>query len=137
MRYLVTGAAGFIGSHLTEALLGDGHDVVAIDCFTPYYDPALKHRNSSGFTVLNRDLATSPIDAIAATVDGIFHLAGQPGVGASWGDKFDAYAQHNILATQRVFEAAAKQDVRVVFASSSSVYGDSASYPTSESAAPS
>jgi UDP-glucuronate 4-epimerase len=131
MRYVVTGAAGFIGSHLTEALLARGDEVVAVDCFTDYYDPALKQDNASAFDVARLDLA---VDELALDgFDGVFHLAGQPGVRSSF-QAFDDYVRRNLLATQRVFESAARSSVRVVFASSSSVYGDAESYPTSEDA---
>ena len=134
MRYVVTGAAGFVGSHLTEALLADGHDVVAVDSFTDYYDTALKEENARGFDVSRLDLAE---DELALDgFDGVFHLAGQPGV-RSFGTVFDDYLRRNALATQRVFESAARAGVRVVFASSSSVYGDAERYPTAESAQPS
>jgi UDP-glucuronate 4-epimerase len=129
MRYLVTGAAGFIGSHLAETLASAGHDVVCVDCFTDYYDRAEKERNASGLDVLRLDLAEDPVDL--AGVDGIFHLAGQPGV-RSFGDVFALYLRRNLLVTQRVFEAAASAGVRVVFASSSSIYGEAEAYPTSE-----
>jgi nucleoside-diphosphate-sugar epimerase len=133
VRYVVTGAAGFIGSHLTEALLADGHDVHAIDCFTDYYDPAEKEANAAGFHVDHIDLAE---EALALTgIDGVFHLAGQPGV-RSFGEAFPLYVRRNVLATQKVFEACAAAGVRVVFASSSSVYGDAESYPTREDATP-
>ena len=78
MRYLVTGAAGFIGSHLTEALLADGHEVVAVDSFTDYYDPAVKEENAAAFDVSRLDLAED--DLALDGFDGVFHLAGQPGV---------------------------------------------------------
>jgi len=133
MRYVVTGAAGFIGSHLVEALLADGHDVVAVDSFTDYYDPALKEENAAGFEVSRLDLAAE--DLALDGFDGVFHLAGQPGV-RSFGEVFGEYVRRNLLATQRVFESAARSGVRVVFASSSSVYGDAESYPTPEDLRP-
>jgi len=133
MRYVVTGAAGFIGSHLADALVRGGHDVVGVDCFTDYYDPAEKEENARGFDVLRLDLAEEPLDLVG--VDGVFHLAGQPGV-RSFGDVFPLYVRRNLLATHRVLEAAAAAGVRVVFASSSSVYGDAEAYPTSEDAVP-
>ncbi len=129
MRYVVTGAAGFIGSHLAEALQAAGHEVLGIDCFTDYYDPALKEENARGLDVRRLDLAEDELDL--AGCDGVFHLAGQPGV-RSFGDVFPLYLRRNVLATQRVFEAAAAAGVRVVFASSSSVYGDAERYPTPE-----
>lgn len=133
MRFAVTGAAGFIGSHLTEALLAAGHDVVAIDCFTDYYHRALKEENAAAFPVERLDLAVDPIDL--TEVDGVFHLAAQPGV-RSFGDVFPLYVRQNVLASQRVFEAAARDHARVVFASSSSVYGEAERYPTPEDATP-
>jgi UDP-glucuronate 4-epimerase len=129
MKYVVTGAAGFIGSHLTEALLAVGHDVRAVDCFTDYYDVAVKDENAAAFDVERVDLAAE--DLRLDGVDGVFHLAGQPGV-RSFGDVFDEYTRRNMLASRRVFEAAASAGVRVVFASSSSVYGEAERYPTGE-----
>jgi UDP-glucuronate 4-epimerase len=132
-RYVVTGAAGFIGSHLTEALLAAGHDVVAVDSFNDYYDVATKEENARGLDVMRLDLAEDDLEL--DRVDGIFHLAGQPGVRASFSD-FDAYVLRNVIATQRVFETAAAAGVRVVFASSSSVYGEAETYPTPEDVEP-
>ena len=136
MRYVVTGAAGFIGSHLAEALLAAGHEVVAVDSFTDYYERSRKERNAAALDVLELDLAEAPLEPILAGADGVFHLAGQPGVRASWGESFELYLDRNVLATQRLFEAAAAAGVRVVFASSSSVYGDAERYPTAEDVAP-
>ena len=133
MRYVVTGAAGFIGSHLVEALHAANHDVVAIDSFTDYYDPALKEENAAAFDVSRLDLAEEELALDG--FDGVFHLAGQPGV-RSFGPVFDDYVRRNLVATQRVFESAARAGVRVVFASSSSVYGDAEAYPTAEDVSP-
>src|SRR5436190_11830580 len=133
MRYAVTGAAGFIGSHLVEALAARGDEVVGIDCFTDYSDPALKEENARGLEVRRLDLAEDKLDF--AGLDGVFHLAGQPGV-QSFGDVFPLYLRRNLLASQRVFEAAARDGVRVVFASSSSVYGEAERYPTPEDTPP-
>jgi nucleoside-diphosphate-sugar epimerase len=133
VRYAVTGAAGFIGSHLAEALLARAHEAVGVDCFTDYYDPALKEENARDLDVLRLDLAEDDLDL--AGFDGVFHLAGQPGV-RSFGDVFGLYVRRNVLATQRLFESAAAAGVRVVFASSSSVYGDAERYPTPEETAP-
>jgi nucleoside-diphosphate-sugar epimerase len=133
VRYVVTGAAGFIGSHLTEALLAAGHDVVALDAFTDYYDPALKEENAAAFPVERLDLAEDALDFSAA--DGVFHLAAQPGV-RSFGERFPLYVRQNVLASQRVFEAAARDGSRVVFTSSSSVYGEAELYPTPEDTPP-
>jgi UDP-glucuronate 4-epimerase len=129
MRYVVTGAAGFIGSHLAEGLQAAGHEVVGIDAFTDYYDPALKEENARGLDVRRLDLAADELDF--AGFDGVFHLAARPGV-RSFGDVFPQYLRDNVLATQRVFEAAVRDGVRVVFASSSSVYGETERYPTPE-----
>jgi nucleoside-diphosphate-sugar epimerase len=133
MRYAVTGAAGFIGSHLAEALVAAGHDVVGIDAFTDSYDRELKEENASGLDVLRLDLAEDAIDFTG--FDGVFHLAGQPGV-RSFGDVFPLYVRNNVLASQRLFEAAAASGVRVVFASSSSVYGAAERFPTPEDTVP-
>ena len=133
MRYVVTGAAGFIGSHLAEALQAAGHDVVGMDAFTDYYDPALKEENARGLDIRRLDLAADELDF--AGFDGVFHLAARPGV-RSFGDVFPQYLRDNVLATQRVFEAAVCDGVRVVFASSSSVYGETERYPTPEDTPP-
>jgi UDP-glucuronate 4-epimerase len=130
---VVTGAAGFIGSLLMEALTERGDEVVGIDSFTDYYDPNLKQQNAEGLDVRRRDLARDELDF--AGFDGVFHLAGQPGV-RSFGDVFALYVERNVLVSQRVFEAAARDGVRVVFASSSSVYGDAERYPTPEDTPP-
>src|SRR5215210_3764521 len=111
-RYVVTGAAGFIGSHLAEALVSGGHEVVGIDSFTDYYDVRLKEENAGGLDVKRIDLATDELDF--GGFDGIFHLAGQPGV-RSFGRVFGLYVERNIVASQRIFEAAAQAGVRVVF----------------------
>jgi UDP-glucuronate 4-epimerase len=131
VRYVVTGAAGFVGSHLTEALLARGDEVVAVDSFTDYYDPALKEENSAAFDVRRLDLSETDLDLDG--VDGVFHLAGQPGT-RSFGPVFADYLRRNALATQRLFESA--RDVKVVYASSSSIYGDAERYPTPEETEP-
>ena len=133
MRYVVTGAAGFIGSHLAETLTAAGHDVVGLDSFTDYYDPALKEENARGLDVRRVDLGVVPIDL--SGFDGVFHLAGQPGA-RSFGHVFPDYLWRNLLATQRVFEAAVDAGTPVVWASSSSVYGDAETYPTPEDVVP-
>ena len=133
MRYVVTGAAGFIGSHLMHALLAAGHDALGIDCFTDYYDPALKEANASGLDIARLDLAEDPLDFTG--FDGVFHLAAQPGV-RSFGDVFPLYVRQNVLASQCVFAAASRAAVRIVFASSSPIYGDAEVYPTPEDVVP-
>jgi UDP-glucuronate 4-epimerase len=133
MRYVVTGAAGFIGSHLLRALLERGDDAVGWDAFTDYYDPALKAENARGLPVERVDLAEDDLELDG--FDAVFHLAGQPGV-ASFGGMFPTYVRQNVLAGQRLFEAAAGREVRVVLASSSSIYGDAAAYPTPEDTTP-
>jgi nucleoside-diphosphate-sugar epimerase len=141
-RYVVTGCAGFIGSQLTEALLAAGDSVLGVDAFTDYYPRELKERNLEGarsqpaFRFVEADLAQADLTSVFADVDGVFHLAAQPGVRASWGEDFAVYARNNVIATQRVFDAAASGRVRVVWASSSSVYGEAEGYPTSEDARP-
>jgi UDP-glucuronate 4-epimerase len=133
MNYLVTGAAGFIGSHLAEALVAQSHKVASVDCFTDYYDPALKEENAAKLDVARLDLADQDLELDG--IDGVFHLAGQPGV-RSFGDVFEEYVRRNLLASRRVFETAAAAGVRVVFASSSSIYGDAERYPTPEGTEP-
>jgi len=133
MRYLVTGAAGFIGSQLLRTLLARGHDATGWDAYTDYYDPALKVENARELPVRRLDVAEDDLDL--AGLDGVFHLAGQPGV-LSFGDVFPVYVRQNILASRRLFEEAAAARTRVVFASSSSIYGDAAAYPTPEETIP-
>jgi nucleoside-diphosphate-sugar epimerase len=141
-RYLVTGCAGFIGSHLSERLVARGDEVVGVDSFAPYYPRAAKEANVAGlqdesrFTLVDADLAHAPLGRLLDGVDGVVHLAGQPGVRPSWGRDFAVYLQCNLLATQRIFEASAARGLRVVFASSSSIYGDAETYPTREDTAP-
>jgi UDP-glucuronate 4-epimerase len=136
--YVVTGCAGFIGSHLAEALLARGDAVVGVDALTDYYPRERKLANLEHllarprFSFLAADLNELALDAVVDGVDGVFHLAAQPGVRGSFGTTFEVYARRNLIATQRLFEAAARADVRVVFASSSSVYGDAPGYPTAE-----
>jgi UDP-glucuronate 4-epimerase len=133
VKFVVTGAAGFIGSLLAEAILARGDDVVGIDSFTDYYDRHLKEQNARGLDVRHIDLAADELDF--GGFDGVFHLAGQPGV-RSFGDVFPLYVERNVLASQRLFEAAARDGVRVVFASSSSIYGEAERYPTPEDTPP-
>jgi UDP-glucuronate 4-epimerase len=140
VRALVTGAAGFVGSHLAEALLARGDEVVGVDCFVPYYDVEVKRANlaaqlaSPAATFVEADLRVADIDALLDGVDVVFHQAGQAGVRHSWSDGFADYVSHNLLATQRLLEAVQRRDgaCRVVFASSSSVYGNQDRYPMVE-----
>ena len=139
---LVTGAAGFIGSHLSERLLRDGVRVTGVDCFTDYYDPALKRHNilasigHPAFQLIELDLAAADLNALPE-VDVVFHQAAQPGVRASWGAEFSVYTHHNVLATQRLLERYRGHALeRFVYASSSSIYGDAERYPTDESLMP-
>ena len=139
---LVTGAAGFIGSHLVERLLREGVRVTGVDSFTDYYDPALKRRNlesarrDPAFSLLELDLGRDDL-APLPDVSVVFHQAAQPGVRASWGSQFAAYVHDNVLATQRLLERYRGVGLeRFVYASSSSVYGDAERFPTAEDALP-
>ena len=142
-RALVTGCAGFIGSHLTESLLADGHDVLGVDCFNDNYDAALKHANlerareHDAFRLVVADLGRADVAALLDGRDVVFHLAAEPGVRPSWGRRFDRYVHNNVVATQRLLEATASRPARrFVYASSSSVYGDAEGLPTGEDALP-
>ena len=144
MKALVTGCAGFIGSHLSESLLEDGHEVLGVDCFNENYGRAQKlcnlerSREWEAFEFVPIDLARGEANSILAECDVVFHLAAEPGVRASWGDRYDAYVRNNILATQRLLEAARMEPGRrFVYASSSSVDGDAARLPTPEDVTPS
>ena len=142
MHALVTGAAGFIGSHLVERLLAEGAHVTGVDCFTDTYDPALKRANIAGalagrrFRLLDLDLGSADL-GVLPEVQVVFHLAAQPGVRSSWGAEFAAYVHHNVLATQRLLERYRGSALeRFVYASSSSVYGEAERYPTDEDMLP-
>ncbi len=141
MRALVTGGAGFIGSHLTQRLLGDGHEVRVVDCLTDYYEVDQKLDNLDALggqaEVLDVDLRTHDLRPLVVDCDVVFHLAAQPGVRLSWAEGFAAYDSCNVLATQRLLEACRDTSLsRFVYASSSSVYGDAERYPTHESDLP-
>lgn len=143
MKTLVTGAAGFVGSHLVERLLADGATVTGVDAMTGYYEPAVKRRNVAGllddpgFRMVEGDLNTLALPPLLAEADVVYHLAGQPGVRSSWGTEFAVYLDDNVRATQRLLEAAREQAIdRFVLASSSSIYGDAERFPTSETETP-
>ena len=143
MKCLVTGAAGFIGSHIAEALIERGHEVLGIDCFTDYYARDIKEsnlstlRDSPSFTMVEADLLEYDLDRPLEGVEVIFHEAAQAGVRASWGQSFRIYTENNIRATQRLLEAARTVPIkRFVYASSSSIYGDAVELPVRETALP-
>ena len=138
-RVIVTGAAGFIGSHLCERLLDDGFCVTGIDSFTDYYDPARKRENlsaslsSGGFTLIEEDLNTCDLLPLLEGAVCVFHLAAQAGVRMSWGREFNHYIDSNILATQKLLEALRDAgSTRLVYSSSSSVYGETKDLPMKE-----
>jgi len=128
MKIVVTGAAGFIGSHLAEKLVAQGHTVVGIDCFTPYYSRDLKDLNVSdlekkGISILPLDLATDDISHAVKDVDFIYHLAAQPGISSS--TTFGTYLKNNVIATYKLLEAVKEQKSLKCFVNiaTSSVYG--------------
>jgi UDP-glucose 4-epimerase len=141
VKAVVTGAAGFIGSCLVESLLADGHEVVGVDAFTDYYARSAKESNletalrNPSFQLVEGRVQDLSLEPILAGTPVVFHLAAQAGVRASWGREFTHYTDHNVLATQRLLEAALQAGrPRVVYASSSSVYGDSDALPLREDA---
>jgi nucleoside-diphosphate-sugar epimerase len=143
MRDVVTGVAGFVGSHLAESLLAAGREVLGVDCLTDYYDRDEKMANLSGllgrdaFSFLTLDLRDGDLVRLLRGADVVYHQAGQPGVRLSWSTGFPDYVGHNVLATQRLLEAARiARCRRVVYASSSSVYGERASFPSRETDLP-
>ncbi len=139
-RCLVTGCAGFIGSHLAERLIQLGHRVIGIDNFSDYYPRSIKEdnlawlREQPAFTLVEGDLAEMDLTPWLEGIEWVFHQAAQAGVRASWGADFAIYTQANVLATQRLLEAAKGSPALLafVYASSSSVYGDAERYPTHE-----
>ncbi len=139
---LVTGCAGFLGSVLCEQLVAGGVDVIGIDSFTDFYPRALKERNlealrgDSSFDLQERDISCDPLDDLLERVDVVYHLAAQAGVRGSFGDGFETYLTNNVKGTQRLLEAAVRHPVDAfVYASSSSIYGNADSYPTTETSA--
>jgi UDP-glucuronate 4-epimerase len=143
MRALVTGCAGFIGSHLTESLLSDGASVLGVDCFNDNYGRRQKLSNLrrvsdwGEFEFAPIDLSRGDLYDLVAECDTVFHLAAEPGVRPSWGARFDAYLRNNVAATQHLLEAAKGQPLdRFVYASSSSVYGHAQRLPTPEDVVP-
>jgi nucleoside-diphosphate-sugar epimerase len=143
MKALVTGAAGFIGSHLTAALLDKGASVVGLDCFTDYYARAIKetnleeNRRREGFRFVEASVQDADLPALLDGVTHVFHLAAQAGVRKSWGKDFQVYTTNNVEATQILLEACVGRPIeRFVHASSSSVYGDRAPIPMREDALP-
>ena len=136
---LVTGVAGFVGSHLAEALVACGYNVIGVDAFVDFYPRFMKEANLAylrqvpTFQFIEADLRTVDLAALLPGVDYVFHQAAQAGVRTSWGYGFPSYVEHNILVTQRLLEAAQKSKVqRVIFASSSSVYGNTPDLPARE-----
>lgn len=139
MKVVVTGTAGFIGSHVAESLVRDGHEVVGIDCFTDYYPRPAKEENlrllrqSDRFRLVEARLQDADLLSLLDGASHVYHLAAQAGVRASWGREFAHYTDHNVLATQVLLEAALRAGrPTVVYASSSSVYGDAPSLPLRE-----
>ena len=143
MKALVTGVAGFIGSHLSGALLDRGAEVVGIDCFTDYYPREMKEANldanraRDGFALVETSIQDADLAALLEGVTHVFHLAAQAGVRKSWGQDFRIYTSHNVDATQQLLEACVNRPIhRFVYASSSSLYGDNVSIPMREDALP-
>lgn len=141
---IVTGVAGFIGSHLAETLLLRGERVIGVDHFNDYYNPQLKRKNISflechpNFELIEGDILSLPWPALLEDAEVIYHQAAQAGVRASWGQTFKLYTERNVNATQVLLEAAknAPNLKKFVFASSSSVYGNAEMLPTSEEVCP-
>lgn len=142
-RALVTGVAGFIGSRLAAVLLDEGWSVVGVDVFTDYYDVAIKRDRvrqlrERGISFIEGDLLNLDLAPLLDEVDVVFHQAGQPGVRSSWGTEFAHYTRNNVDVTQRILEAtrASSNRPKIIYASSSSVYGNAESYPTRELVVP-
>lgn len=138
-RALVTGAAGFIGSHLTASLLDQGAEVVGVDCFTDYYAREIKEANlgvnqgRQGFTFVEERIERANLPRLLEGTTHVFHLAAQAGVRKSWGTEFREYVDNNVHATQVLLEACVGAAIeKFVYASSSSVYGNTAKTPMQE-----
>ncbi|MBX7246578.1 MAG: NAD-dependent epimerase/dehydratase family protein [Candidatus Sumerlaeaceae bacterium] len=153
MRCLITGVSGFVGSSLCDRLLADGHEVVGVDCFVPYYARQLKDSNLAGardqkaFRFIEADIcklfetddeaSAKKADELLGGIDVVYHQAAQAGVRASWGRDFEIYVHNNILGTQKLLEACRRhKSLRVVYASSSSVYGETRKFPMEETDVP-
>lgn len=143
MRIVITGVAGFVGSAIARRMLSEGHSVVGIDSLSDYYDPKIKYSNLNGlssdkFKFVQGDINTFNLAELLDGAEIVFHEAGQPGVRKSWGEEFAVYTNANVLATQKLLEAAKSVSTlkKFVYASSSSLYGDAEGFPTSELALP-
>lgn len=148
LKALISGVAGFIGSHLAEYLVKEGFEVIGVDCFEDYYSRWMKEKNlenllkSSKFTFIKANLLSDTLFTLPSMlsnlneVDYIFHQAAQAGVRESWGKNFQVYTNNNVLATQKILEVAKGLSIKkFIYASSSSVYGDTESLPTKEETA--
>jgi nucleoside-diphosphate-sugar epimerase len=139
LKSLITGVAGFIGSHVAERLLALDHEVIGIDVFLDNYERPLKEKNLAAvlnqpaFVFLDQDILRSDLPDLLQGVSYVFHLAGQPGVRSSWGKEFVRYSDNNLMATQMLLEAAKEsRPAKFVYASTSSVYGDTDDLPMRE-----
>ncbi len=140
MKHLITGSAGFIGSNLAKKLVSKGEEVIGVDCFTDYYSRGLKEKNieplldKKNFEFIEADLLELDLDNMLDDVNYIYHQAAQAGVRSSWGDDFEIYGRNNILLTQKILESAKKSPKleKLIYASSSSVYGDTDNLPMTE-----
>lgn len=140
MRVLVTGVAGFIGSHLAERLVSEGYSVLGVDSFYDYYPRRIKENNLSSllrekdFELIEGDIAALDLDSIISGVEAVFHQSALAGVRSSWGKRFGDYVHNNVLATQLLLEASKDKNLsKFIYSSSSSVYGDVVDFPITES----